>query len=92
MPSAVAEEEDRRRWTGRGRRVAHLPDDNLRGVETETAAKQLYICSSCGFIYDPDDGDPDGGIPPGTAFTDIPDDWYCPVCGARKSDFSLFED
>ena len=48
---------------------------------TET---QQWICTSCGFIYDPEEGDPDGGIPPGTAFTDIPDDWFCPVCGARS--------
>jgi rubredoxin len=39
-------------------------------------------------VYDPDVGDPDGGIVPGTAFEDIPDDWFCPVCGARKRDFS----
>jgi rubredoxin len=57
---------------------------------TETV--QQWICESCGFIYDPDEGDPDGGIPPGTAFTDIPDDWYCPVCGARKADFVPYED
>ena len=35
---------------------------------------------------------PDGGIPPGTPFEDIPTDWFCPVCGARKADFSLYED
>ena len=44
------------------------------------------------FIYDPADGDPDGGIPPGTAFSDIPDTWFCPVCGARKRDFTPYED
>jgi rubredoxin len=59
-------------------------------MTTETA--QQWICESCGFIYDPAEGDPDGGIPPGTAFQDIPDDWYCPVCGARKADFSPYED
>ena len=37
--------------------------------------------------YDPEEGDPDRGIPPGTPFEDIPDDWMCPVCGARKRDF-----
>jgi rubredoxin len=51
-----------------------------------------YMCESCGFIYDPDEGDPDGGIPPGTEFEDIPDTWFCPVCGARKRDFSPYED
>jgi rubredoxin len=54
-------------------------------MATETVRQ--WICESCGFIYDPGEGDPDGGIPPGTAFEDIPDDWYCPVCGARKVDF-----
>jgi rubredoxin len=50
-----------------------------------------YMCESCGFIYDPADGDPDGGIPPGTAFEDIPETWFCPVCGARKQDFTPYE-
>jgi rubredoxin len=66
--------------------------DNLPPVGTETQTKQLWICTSCGFIYDPDEGDPDGGIPPGTAFEEIPDTWFCPVCGARKVDFEPYED
>ena len=59
-------------------------------TDTETTIR--WICESCGFIYDPADGDPDGGIPPGTAFEDIPATWFCPVCGARKKDFTLYED
>jgi rubredoxin len=47
-----------------------------------------YICEACGQIYDPVEGDPDGGVPPGTPFADIPENWVCPVCGARKSDFA----
>ena len=39
----------------------------------------------------PSEGDPDGGVPAGTAFEDIPDDWFCPVCGARKKDFVPYE-
>lgn len=54
---------------------------------TEIVVKQQWICTSCGYVYDPDEGDPDGGIPAGTEFVDIPDDWFCPVCGARKSEF-----
>ena len=46
-----------------------------------------YVCTVCGWIYDPEKGDPDGNIKPGTKFEDIPDDWVCPVCGAAKSDF-----
>ncbi|AKG53926.1 rubredoxin [Dehalogenimonas sp. WBC-2] len=46
-----------------------------------------YRCSICNYIYDPEQGDPDGGIKPGTAFADIPDDWVCPICGASKDKF-----
>jgi rubredoxin len=45
------------------------------------------MCRTCAYWYDPAVGDPDGGIPPGTRFEDIPDDWVCPSCGARKCDF-----
>ena len=48
-----------------------------------------YQCVVCGYIYDPAEGDLDGGIQHGTAFEDIPDDWVCPICGAGKEDFSL---
>lgn len=51
-----------------------------------------YMCESCGYIYDPEEGDPDGAVAPGTAWEDIPDDWFCPVCGARKQDFTPIED
>jgi len=50
-----------------------------------------YICPPCGYIYDPELGDPDGGIPPGTAFEDIPDTWICPLCGLSKSVFEPYE-
>jgi rubredoxin len=61
-------------------------------VAAGTETQQVWMCTSCGFIYDPGEGDPDGGIPPGTAFDDIPDTWFCPVCGARKADFEPFEE
>ncbi len=51
-----------------------------------------YKCTACGYIYDPEAGDPDGGIAPGTSFEDIPDHWYCPVCGVSKSDFIEIEE
>lgn len=50
-----------------------------------------YECKICGYVYDPAVGDADGGIAPGTAFEDIPDDWTCPVCGAAKSEFEVVE-
>ena len=46
-----------------------------------------YECSVCGYVYDPEEGDPDNGIDPGTAFEDLPDTWTCPVCGALKEQF-----
>jgi rubredoxin len=52
----------------------------------------LWICELCGFVYDPAEGDADGGVPPGQRFEDIPDDWACPVCGARKDDFSPLDE
>lgn len=48
---------------------------------------QKWECTVCGEIYDPVEGDPDGGIAPGTPFEDIPDDWVCPTCGVSKEDF-----
>jgi rubredoxin len=50
---------------------------------------QNYICKNCGYIYDPTIGDPDSGIEAGTPFEAIPDDWVCPQCGAKKTDFEL---
>ncbi|MDP3835719.1 MAG: rubredoxin, partial [Hydrogenophaga sp.] len=43
------------------------------------APYQSYICEACGYVYHEADGDPDGGLPPGTRFADIPDDWACPL-------------
>lgn len=51
-----------------------------------------YVCDICGYIYDPEKGDPDSGIAPGTVFEDIPEDWVCPLCGVGKDDISEVED
>ena len=50
-----------------------------------------YECIICGFIYDEAEGLPDDGIPAGTRWEDIPDDWECPDCGIGKSDFEVME-
>jgi rubredoxin len=62
-------------------------------TKTEPMPKVMskYECQVCGYIYDPAVGDPDGGIEPGTAFEDLPDDWSCPVCGASKEEFKKVE-
>jgi flavin reductase (DIM6/NTAB) family NADH-FMN oxidoreductase RutF/rubredoxin len=46
-----------------------------------------YVCSICGYVYDPNKGDPDGDIAVGTSFQDLPDGWICPICGATKTAF-----
>ncbi|SHI93342.1 Rubredoxin [Malonomonas rubra DSM 5091] len=46
-----------------------------------------YRCIICDYIYDPEKGDPDNGVAPGTSFDDLPDDWCCPLCGVDKSNF-----
>ncbi|HCF50176.1 MAG TPA: High molecular weight rubredoxin [Syntrophomonas sp.] len=69
------------------------PPEPSRPVAEKKEAKiadprlQKYECPICGYIYDPEAGDPDSGISPGTAFADIPDDWVCPVCGVSKDQF-----
>jgi len=45
------------------------------------------MCTVCGYVYDPNEGDPQGGVDAGTAFEDLPDNWLCPVCGAPKEAF-----
>jgi rubredoxin len=49
---------------------------------------EKWQCSVCGYIYDPEQGDPDNGVNPGTAFGDLPEDWVCPVCGASQDQFT----
>jgi len=63
----------------------------LRTIKKINTMKK-YVCIPCDWVYDPAIGDPDGGIAPGTAFEDIPEDWVCPVCGVGKEDFELIEE
>ena len=56
-------------------------------ISQEDLIMQKYVCTLCGYEYDPEAGDPDSGIAPGTAFEDIPEDWVCPVCGVGKENF-----
>ena len=47
-----------------------------------------YVCDACGYVYDPEKGDPGNGIDPGTVFDDLSEDWVCPVCSLGKDSFS----
>lgn len=62
-----------------------LTDNNLK---TNQITMDKYVCEVCDWVYDPEVGDPDGGIAPGTPFEKLPDDWVCPLCGVGKDQFA----
>lgn len=62
--------------------------DEDPAVKTTVKAER-YVCTVCGYVYDPEKGDTDSGIAPGVRFEDIPDSWACPICGVDKSMFEL---
>jgi len=51
-----------------------------------------YECLICGYIYDPEEGDPSNGVEAGTSFEALPADWVCPDCGAGKDEFEVIEE
>lgn len=46
-----------------------------------------WVCTVCGYVYDPEAGDPDSGVKPRTPFEKVPDSWVCPICGVGKDMF-----
>ena len=56
-------------------------------IDAKDSGNENMKCSVCGYEYDPEVGDPEGGIAPGTPFENLPDDWVCPICGAGKDEF-----
>ncbi len=58
----------------------------------EVVTISRWECTVCGYVYDPEVGDPDSGIEPGTAFEDLPEDWVCPECGVGKEDFEKLDE
>ena len=61
------------------------------GLGSLPSLMRKYMCLICGHIYDEALGDPDTGVPPGTKWEDVPPNWTCPDCGARKEDYELLE-
>ncbi len=53
---------------------------------------EKYRCILCNYVYNPEEGDPENGVPAGTAFEDIPAEWVCPLCGATKDEFERVEE
>ena len=62
--------------------------ENYWKAREVVAMAKKYQCTICGYIYDPEKGDSDSGIAPGTPFEKLPSDWICPQCGAAKDDFT----
>jgi rubredoxin len=73
----------------RARRIAARHDRPPTTTRRTTMKK--YMCLICGYIYDEAFGAPDEGIPAGTRWEDVPPNWTCPECGARKDDFEMIE-
>lgn len=70
------------------------PTHLQNGMQLITKSKMIiikYRCTICNYIYDPVDGDRSNGINPGTSFEELPDYWSCPICGAPKSEFVIFD-
>ena len=66
--------------------AARTAAENVQSAERSKSMKK-YVCQVCGYVYDPATGDPDNGVPAGTPFEKLPEDWVCPVCGASKDQF-----
>jgi rubredoxin len=64
---------------------------NFEDTVGALSASQTWMCLICGWMYDEAAGDPDGGVAPGTAWADVPMNWVCPECGARKEDFEMVQ-
>lgn len=75
----------------RGTAPKTAPTYNVESDESDKVKEEekmdTYRCKVCNYVYDPENGDPDNGIEPGTKFEDLPEDWVCPVCGVGKEEF-----
>jgi hemerythrin-like domain-containing protein/rubredoxin len=66
-----------------------VADREHKSLQTHTEYKQLqkWVCTVCGYVYDPEIGDPEHGINAGVSFEELPENWVCPICSAPKKDF-----
>jgi rubredoxin len=71
--------------------IATLGHSSARTLRTRFPKMKKYMCLICGYIYDEETGAPEDGIAPGTRWEDVPPNWSCPECGARKEDFEMIE-
>lgn len=78
-----------RRLAARG--MMRRPIVTYPNLMMEKQEFKTWMCLICGFIYVEAEGLPGEGIPPGTRWEDVPMNWTCPECGARKEDFEMVE-
>lgn len=71
--------------------LGELTVDSIEQTNEDVEQMKKYRCEACGYIYDPEVGDPDADVVPGTAFEALPGEWVCPECGAEKDQFELIE-
>lgn len=64
-------------------------DERLSGMST--AEMERHICVNCGYVYDPEQGDPLNDVPPGVPFSELPEEWVCPMCYAEKDSFDVLD-
>ena len=72
-------------------RIVSIVVKRSKQRESNLSGSRTWMCLICGWIYDESAGDPEHGIAPGTSWADIPMNWTCPECGARKEDFEMVE-
>jgi rubredoxin len=66
---------------------AYFAQNKEGSMASTPSSADKYVCTVCAYVYDPAVGDPDAGVPAGTRFEDLPEDWICPICGACKAEF-----
>ena len=69
----------------------YIKNEKIKEKPEREVKMAKYECQVCGYIYDPEKGDPDSGIKPGTPFEELPEDWVCPECGVGKEEFEKVE-
>lgn len=67
------------------------PTDAIGATVADSDTTELYMCTACGWIYDESIGLPEAGVPPGTRWEDVPEDFLCPECGEGKDVFEKIE-
>ena len=72
-------------------RITYIKSNMFEGRRGGKNKMKKYECTVCGYVYDPELGDPENGVAPGTSFEDVPDDWVCPECGVEKDLFEALD-